>query len=117
MREFNHCNINEQVVFNQMLRSAGNQVECAFGRLKARWRILTRPIDVNVKNVPSIILSCFVLHNYCEKRNVSVDQTSSENIVIEERRFVNKIDKLISYTTTVRIKVKETITDYFKECL
>ena len=37
-----------EVIFNSMLRSARNQVECAFGRLKARWAILTRKIDVHV---------------------------------------------------------------------
>ena len=93
MRKFNHCTTNEQVVFNQMLGSARNQVGCAFWTLKVRWRILLQSIDANVKNVPNIILSCLVLHNYCEKRHVSVDQTSSENIVIEQWRFVNKIDK------------------------
>ena len=117
MREFNLCTTNEQVVFDNMLRSARNQVERAFGRLKARWRILLQSIDVNTENVPNIMLSCFVLHNYCEKRHVSVNQTSSKNIVIAERRFVNKIDKLNSYATTVGNKVRETITNYFKKCL
>ena len=70
-----------------------------------------------MKNISNIILSCFVLHNCCEKRHVSVDQTLNEKIVIEEQRFVNKIDKLNSYTTTVGSKVRETITDYFKEGL
>ena len=37
-------------------------------------------------------------------------------MVIEERRFVNKIDKLNSYTTTVGNKVRE-ITEHFKECM
>ena len=93
-------------------------MECAFGRIKARWRILIRPIDVNVKNVPIFILSCFALHNYCEKCHVSVDQTSSENIVIdEERRFVNKIDKLKSHTTNAGNKSKRNNHYYLKECL
>ena len=78
---------------------------------------MLQSIDVTVKNVPNIILSCFLLYSYCEKRHVSVDQTSSENIVIEQRPFVNKIDKLNSYKTTVGNKVKETITDFFKKCL
>ena len=37
---------NEEVLFSQMLRSARNQIECAFGRLKARWQILQRPLGI-----------------------------------------------------------------------
>ena len=36
IKEFDHCSTNEEVIFNQMLRAARNQIECAFGRLKAR---------------------------------------------------------------------------------
>ena len=36
MKEYDHCTSNEEVIFNQILRSARNQIECAFGRLKAR---------------------------------------------------------------------------------
>ena len=32
MKEYDHCASNEQMVFNQMIRSARNQIECAFGR-------------------------------------------------------------------------------------
>ena len=34
-----------EVTFNCMLRSARNQIECAFGHLKTRSAILTRKID------------------------------------------------------------------------
>ena len=37
MKEFESCKTNAQVVFNSMLRAARNPIECAFGRLKARW--------------------------------------------------------------------------------
>ena len=40
MKEYEACISNEQVIFNNMLRFARNQIECAFGRLKARWSIL-----------------------------------------------------------------------------
>ena len=39
MKEFQYCAENKHVLFNHMLRSARNQTESAFGRLKARWRI------------------------------------------------------------------------------
>lgn len=37
MKEYPHARTNEEVIFNNMLRSARNPIECAFGRLKARW--------------------------------------------------------------------------------
>lgn len=36
MREYKTCSSNSKVVFNAMLRSARNPIECAFGRLEAR---------------------------------------------------------------------------------
>lgn len=37
MKEYPHACTNEEVIFNNMLKSARNPIECAFGRLKARW--------------------------------------------------------------------------------
>ena len=37
MKEYQSCSSNSEVISNNLLRSAGNQVECSFGRLKARW--------------------------------------------------------------------------------
>ena len=51
-----------------MLRNARNPTECAFGRLKARWQI-----DMGLKSVPNIVYACFVLHNICEIKGVTVD--------------------------------------------
>ena len=41
MKEYKTCTCNEEVIFNNLLRAAQNPIECAFGRLKARWAILT----------------------------------------------------------------------------
>ena len=46
MKEYTYCSSDEQVAFNEMLRSARNQIESAYGRLKAQWRILNHPIYV-----------------------------------------------------------------------
>ena len=35
MKEFESCTTNAQVLFNELLRSARNQIGYAFGRLKA----------------------------------------------------------------------------------
>ena len=94
MKEFDHCSTNEEVIFNQMLRAARNQIECAFGRLKARWRILLRPMDIPVQKLPNVIFACFVLHkteNRCRYRLV-------EEIILKQRSktIINKVN---SYTT------------------
>ena len=59
---------------DNLLRSARNPVECAFGRLKARWAILTKKVDLDIKTVPTMIYACFVLHKFCEKNNTSIDE-------------------------------------------
>ena len=41
-------------------------MEIAFGRLKARWRRLSKQIDIHIDNVPYVIAACCVLHNMCE---------------------------------------------------
>ena len=42
MKEYKTRVSNEEVIFNNMLQSPMNPVECTFGHLKARWAILTR---------------------------------------------------------------------------
>ena len=55
--------------FSYKISSARIVIENAFGRLKGRFRYLNRAMNVNVKELPNLIMSCFVLHNFCELRN------------------------------------------------
>ena len=57
MKEYKSCVTNEEIVFNNMLRSARNQVECAFGRLKVRWGFLTRKVYLKLEMVPTVALA------------------------------------------------------------
>ena len=74
MKEYQSCKTNSEVLFSNMLREARNPVECAFGRLKARWSILTRKMDLKLENIPIVVMACFVLHNFCEWHNDTIDQ-------------------------------------------
>jgi predicted DNA-binding protein YlxM (UPF0122 family) len=79
MKEYGSCSTNAQVVFNNMLRSARNPIECAFGRLKARWGFLTRKVDLKLDLVPTAVYACFVLHNFCEQHMYYVDSQVVQN--------------------------------------
>ena len=74
LKKLDTCSSNAEVLFNNLLRSARNTVECAFGRLKARWSILTRKMDLKLDNIPTVIYACFVLHNFCEYHNTYVPE-------------------------------------------
>ena len=61
--------------------------ECACGQLKARWGFLRSTIDLDFARVPSIIYSCFVLHNFCEIRKQGVSTESLQIGTDYEREF------------------------------
>ena len=54
-----------EIHFNRQLSSARVKVECAFGILKGRWRILSSIEESSIARVSKIILACAVLHNFC----------------------------------------------------
>lgn len=52
--------------FNVYHSKARMCVEIAFGRLKARWRMLRKRIDIDYHMVPKLITTCCMLHNFVE---------------------------------------------------
>lgn len=59
----------QQRVFNYRLSRARRYVECGFGILANKWRILHRPIDVSIDMADIIIQACCVLHNFVRHRD------------------------------------------------
>ena len=60
-------------------------IECAFGRLTARFGALRREMDINMEDLPNVIYSCFVLHNFCEINNECVGEESAQQALQKER--------------------------------
>ena len=69
MKEFSKGGKNSRErFFGQRLSLARMVIEYAFGWLKARFGCLRREMNINLKELPLVIHSCFILHNFCEIR-------------------------------------------------
>ena len=121
MNELNNCDSDEEVIFNNMLRSARNQIECLFGRLKARWAILTRKMDLKLEVLPTAIYACSILHNYCEKKNKLYMDEEVVKLQIEipkknKENYKNVPDPIFSFEFGEGTITRKTVTKYIKDC-
>ncbi len=117
MKEYQSCTTNGQVIFNSMLRSARNQIECAFGRLKARWGFLRRKVDLKFESIPTVVYSCFVLHNYCERnKDCGLDedevQFQIKRHLEDENDVPNVPDQVYSHNNSEGELVRSVLTEY-----
>ncbi|XP_044129675.1 uncharacterized protein LOC122922958 [Bufo gargarizans] len=51
-------------IYNNRLSRAQHYVQCAFGILGSKWRVLLRALQLDVDLVESLIKACCILHNY-----------------------------------------------------
>ncbi|XP_060758370.1 putative nuclease HARBI1 [Neoarius graeffei] len=71
----------QEQYFGLCLCRARMVIECAFGRLKARFASLRRAMDINLSDLPYVIYACFALHNYCEENSETMDEHCVESAV------------------------------------
>ena len=75
----------QEQYFGLSLCQARMVIECAFGRLKARFGALRRAMDINLADLPFVIYACFELHNYCEASKDKVDDNSVAEAIQHHR--------------------------------
>ena len=117
MKEYDTCENNEQVVFNNILRSARNPIECAFWRLKARWAVLRKKIDLKLENVPIVVYACFVLHNYCEQYSSYINEDMIASQIQHAKpneESLNLPDPVYSCNNSVGEVVRNILTHYVR---
>ncbi|KAG8228652.1 hypothetical protein J437_LFUL008303 [Ladona fulva] len=56
-------------IFNYRLSKARRYIECSFGILANKWRILHRPLNVDIEFAIDIVKACCLLHNFVTKRD------------------------------------------------
>ncbi|XP_040072297.2 protein ALP1-like [Ixodes scapularis] len=62
-----------QAGFNKRLSAARRIVKNAFGRVKARFRLILERMECDVNNARLIVRACCVLNNICERFNDGVE--------------------------------------------
>ena len=92
LKEYVHCSNNEQVSFNNILRSARNAIKCAFGRLIARWGILTRKMGLKLETISVVTYACFVLHKICKDNNNN--NNNNNNSYIDQELVKSQIESV-----------------------
>ena len=99
-----------------MLRSARNQIECAFGRRKARCAILNRKVDLKLENLPSLIYAyhiCLVLHKKKKKSYIDKELVKAQCKFDKqnERNHINVLDQIYSSDGSEGFVVRRLHTD------
>ena len=96
----------EQRYFNYRLSRARMVTEGAYGKLKGRWRVLSRKCESKVETVKAITLACVVLHNVCiAKRDVTLRQWDMRyDPVTNKRRSTEEVQRLLQMRSCQRIR-------------
>lgn len=116
MRPYPQSVLNPQnEIFNKRLSRARKCVECAFGILCAKWRILNKAIETDCKHARLIIKTTCLLHNIIIDQDGSNDyhysNITSNNIttnVNETRRHRRN-----NHAGNLAINVRENFKEYF----
>ena len=88
MKEYaNGGSTKQEQYFGMRLCQARMVIECAFGRVKARFGALKRSMDINLDDLPLVIYACFVLHNYCELNNEKISEEQVKTAIHYDREF------------------------------
>ena len=114
MKEY--ANGPQEQYYGYTLCSGRNVIECSFGRLKARFSALKRAMDINIQDLPHVIYSCFVLHNFCELNGESISEERVRIATYYERQFQpdTRSDRSITNSNEVEGKrVRRVLTRYF----
>lgn len=112
MKPYARNNLNEQnELFNKKLSRARKTVECAFGIMTMKWRVLCKAIETNPDTADMIIKAVCILHNTVidkENRMPDVEETTTETLLSDVR-----VSRRNNRATEEASSVRNTYKEYF----
>lgn len=93
-------------VFNYRLSRCRRYVECAFGVLANKWRILHTAIPLKAENIDKVIKACCILHNFVRKRDGVNFEDGETHPFVDGQNFGNN-------PIQQGVQVREYFADYF----
>lgn len=100
---------------NVYMASARTVVELAFGRLKGRWRILLKRMDMDYNYVPIVIAVCCTLHNFCENNRIPMPGDTEEVMNNYNERYPQPQQRENQRETTDGKVLRECLCNYLQE--
>ncbi|KAJ8929357.1 hypothetical protein NQ314_017961 [Rhamnusium bicolor] len=78
-------NVNKDIrIFNYHLSRSRCVVENTFGIMASRFKVLQTAINLNIKNIDTVVITCCVLHNFlrkmCPRSYIAPEVLDRENI-------------------------------------
>lgn len=98
--------------FNFYLSAARTSVEIAFGRLKARWRVLLKRSDFHYTFTPFVAVTCCALHNFCEREQEILNSTWMDEATSLESNTPQPASRPHPPSRTTDAAVRRTLTEY-----
>lgn len=96
----------EKKIYNYRHTLARRYIECTFGIMSNKWRILHRPLDTNIEFAEYIVKAICVLHNYVRIRDGNC---------YEETLFTAPLANLTGSTSGRAIRVADNIRNKFMD--
>jgi hypothetical protein len=102
----------KHILYNYKLSSTRMVIECAFGLLKNRWRILKTALNMKtIRRTTMIIEACILLHNMCIDFNDTTvipgsESNEADNCDYSSNDDIAKLDALHKRESLCRIVTK-----------
>lgn len=113
MKPYSKRNLSrEEEIFNYRLSRCRRTIECSFGIMTSKWRLLNKPIECHAEKIDLIVKSICLLHNIIIDRE-GICQSNILQSELSNSRQDNCKTRGNNRSTNIAYDVRETFKCYF----